>query len=117
MAPVELDCTSGSNTIFAVCPIYFSHFPTLIRTVERRLELDTLDTAVTTHVSVFSSSMTETISPTNRLAARLVSTSRTICGIFHENSAIGEPILTDCPILAITLDITPSTGVVIRSFA
>lgn len=105
----------GENDMRALSPIYGCPSGSEIRTVERRLALATVERAVMTPVRVRSATSTQTLCPTVRDATRLGSISMIICGWLLVNSAIGVPILTDCPIFAITLLIIPLIGATTRS--
>jgi hypothetical protein len=73
----------------AVFPIYFIPEGTDILRLERRLLLDTWDTAVIFHVRVLVSTITPTSIPTSRVFARASSISRRISGSFPEISSAG----------------------------
>ena len=97
-------------------PIYFPPFGIPIRRLDKRLLLDTLDTAVIVQVRVVLSTSTHTDIPTSRDFARVSSISRRISGIFHDISRVGVPVETVCHTLVSIRVIVPSTGAVIRSF-
>lgn len=105
----------GENDINALSPRYGCPSGSAILTVDSRLALATVERAVMTPVSVRSATSTDTLCPTERDATRLGSISMMICGCLLVNSAICDPILTLCHILAITRLMIPLIGAITRS--